>query len=391
MKSKQPRATRGIRVAVAGMGFGSAFVPIYLHHPDVAYVGIVDPDVEALNDTGDKFDIGRRHTDLEEVVGSDEYDAVHLVTPVPMHARQAVRVLESGKHCACTVPMATSIKDLKAVVSAQRKSGKNYMMMETAVYTRQFLYAKELVNSGRLGRIQFLRGAHYQDMENWPSYWMGLPPMWYATHAVSPCLAIADTRAVSVRCFGSGVMRKELHKQYGNPFPVETAVFRLEKPDLAMEVTRSLFHTSRGYTESFCVYGEKVTFEWPQIESEDNPVVFTMHGVEHARRGRPTTVERVAAPDRGDLLPAEIARFTVRGKYDDTNPQKAFETGGGHHGSHPHLVHEFVRSIVERRKPWIDEIRAANWTAAGISAHESALGGGRSVEIPSFEKHTAVR
>ena len=40
------------------------------------------------------------------------------------------------------------------------------MMMETAVYTRQFLLARELAASGQMGRIQFLRGAHYQDMEN---------------------------------------------------------------------------------------------------------------------------------------------------------------------------------------------------------------------------------
>ena len=50
--------------------------------------------------------------------------------------------------------------------------------------------------------------------------------------------------------------------------------------------------------------------------------------------------------------------------------------GGGHHGSHPHLVHEFVRSIVEQRKPWIDWELAANITGAGILAHESALRGG---------------
>ena len=72
---------------------------------------------------------------------------------------------------------------------------------------------------GELGRIQFLRGAHYQDMEHWPPYWLGLPPMHYATHAVSPVLALAGMQAKAVHCFGSGVMRAELHEQYGNPYP----------------------------------------------------------------------------------------------------------------------------------------------------------------------------
>ena len=126
--------------------------------------------------------------------------------------------------------MATSIDDIRSILSAQRNSGKNYMMMETAVYTRQFLFARELQLKGELGRIQFLRGAHYQDMEGWPPYWAGLPPMWYATHAISPLLAIADTRARTVRCLGSGRMRPELEKAYNNPYPIESALFTLEAP-----------------------------------------------------------------------------------------------------------------------------------------------------------------
>jgi len=214
--------------------------------------------------------------------------------------------------------------------------------------------------------------------------------MWYATHAISPCLAIADARATSVHCFGSGTMHEELHSQYKNPYPIETAIFKLDKPQLAMEVSRSLFNTARGYTESFHVYGERMAFEWPQIESEDNPVIFVLENADGkhqgGRRGLATTAERMVVRDRQDLLPPEIARFTVRGKYDDTNPQQSFETGGGHHGSHPHLVHEFVRSIVEDRKPWIDETRAADWTAAGICAHESVMQDGACVSIPAFDE-----
>ncbi|HEY3290216.1 MAG TPA: gfo/Idh/MocA family oxidoreductase, partial [Anaerolineae bacterium] len=67
------------------------------------------------------------------------------------------------------------------------------------------------------------------------------------------------------------------------------------------------------------------------------------------------------------------------------NKHLSFERGGGHHGSHPHLVHEFISSIVERRKPLIDAVTAANWTAAGICAHESAMQGGAEITVPSFE------
>ena len=67
----------------------------------------------------------------------------------------------------------------------------------------------ELIDSGKLGRIQYLRGTHFQDMEAWPDYWMGLPPFWYATHAVAPLLYLSNTYATRVQCFGSGVMPAE--------------------------------------------------------------------------------------------------------------------------------------------------------------------------------------
>lgn len=378
-------ASQQISVVVVGLGFGAEFVPIYLDHPDVRAVGICEMDERRRQAVGEKFGITRRYHSLEEVLADETVDAVHLLSGIPDHARHAVAVLEAGKHCACTVPMATSLDDLAAVVRAQRAAAKRYMMMETAVYTRQFLYAKMLREQGEFGRIQFLRGAHYQDMEGWPPYWAGLPPMWYATHAIAPLLAIAETRALRVHAFGSGVMRPELQQQYQNPWPVETAIYQLADANMAMEVTRTLFHCARPYMESFTVYGENGCYEW-QMEDEP-PMLFRMTPVQPNQR-RKVMTERPAPPDRAELLPAEVGKYTKRFVYSAQNQHLSFEQGGGHHGSHPHLVHEFVRSIVEDRTPAIDAVTAANWTAAGICAHTSAMQGGVAVEVPDFGRLT---
>jgi predicted dehydrogenase len=374
-----------LRVALVGLGFGMEFIPIYLHHPNVASLILCDSSRAVLDRAGDKFEVAQRTTDLNAILNSDDIDAVHLVTPIPFHAQQSIAVLNAGKHCACTVPMATSLEDLHAIVQAQRQSGKVYMGMETAVYTRRFLYVRQMIGRGEIGRIQFLRGAHYQDMEGWPAYWAGLPPMHYATHAVSPVLALANTRARAVHCFGSGQMRPELFNQYQNPFPVESMLVELESPEpLAAEITRSLFQTARGYSESFNVYGEKAVFEWEQVEGEQ-PVIFRVQGPPKPHAGNEIILERVAIVDRQDLLPPEIARFTVRGVYDASHPHLSFLQGGGHDGSHPHLVHEFVSSIVERRLPFPDAVSTANWTAPGICGHHSAMHNGQRVEVPRFD------
>ena len=229
-----------------------------------------------------------------------------------------------------------------------------------------------------------------QYMSFWPDYWMGLPPFHYGTHAISPLLALTGRQARRVHCLGSGTMDKVLVKNYNNPYPIETALFDLGG-GLSAEVTRSLFETAVLYSESFNVYGEKKTFEWQQIEEEEKPVVLTMGGKNYDEngvlwRGQKVVWERETLPDHSEILPPEIRRFTVKSKfYDKTNPQNSFEAGGGHGGAHPYMVHEFVSSILENRRPWIDEIRAAQWNAPGLCAHESALRHGEGVDIPQYE------
>ncbi|MFK7692045.1 Gfo/Idh/MocA family protein [Paenibacillus sp. HJGM_3] len=364
-----------LKMAIVGLGFGAEFIPIYQRHPHTEMYAICQRSEEGLRRIGDHFGVPARYSSYAELLQDDEIDAVHINSPIPDHAEQSIAALLAGKHVACTVPMATSIEDCRRIVEAQRASGKTYMMMETAVYTREFLYVKQLRDSGRLGRIQFLRGAHQQEMAGWPGYWEGLPPMHYATHAVSPLLALAGKDAEVAICLGSGRITARLADKYGSPFAVESALFRLKDSDLAMEVTRSLFETSREYVESFDVYAEKTSFEWQQLENED-PVLFI--GEE---------AKRVQVPDYAHLLPEGIRPYTTQGVYDaQENRHLSFKQGSGHGGSHPHLAHEFVMSIVEGRSPFPDVYTSANWTCAGLCAHESALQGGAPIRLPDFRQ-----
>lgn len=366
--------TKKVKIGIVGLGFGAEFIPIYQLHPHAELVAVCQRSPNKLNQIADHFGIPHRYTSYEDMLNDPRIDAIHINTPIPDHAEQTVAALLAGKHVACTVPMATSIEDCRRIVEAAEQSGKSYMMMETAVYTREFLYAKGLRDSGQLGRIQFLRGAHQQEMAGWPGYWEGLPPMYYATHAISPLLALADREADTVNCLGSGQIEEKLAQRYGSPFAVESALFQLRDSNLAMEVTRSLFETAREYVESFDVYGDKMSFEWGQLERE-KPIVFT--GEEGVR---------VAMPDYAHLLPEEIRKFTTQGVYDSSDNQHlSFTQGSGHGGSHPHLAHEFIMSIIENRAAFPDVYASANWTSAGLCAHESAMNGGVQVKIPQFK------
>src|SRR3954471_12944540 len=322
---------RPVRVAIVGLGFGAEFIPIYQAHPDAEMAAICRRNKAELERCGDQFGIKKRYTDYADLLKDPDIDAIHINSPIPDHAAQSLAALKAGKHVACTVPMATTVEECESLVKTHRATGKVYMMMETVVYAREYLFAKELADKGELGRIQFLRGSHQQDMDGWPNYWRGLPPMHYATHCVSPCLAILGKHAESVVCHGSGRIREELISKYNSPFAIETATFRIRESDVVAEVTRSLFDTARQYRESFDVTGSKKSFEWQQLENEE-PVIHTKGLPE------PEIPKRVKVPDYAHLLPEPIRRFTQPSAIQDAE-HLSFLQGGGHGGSHPHLVH----------------------------------------------------
>ena len=206
-----------VRVGIVGLGFGAEFIPIYQKHPNAEMYAICRRDRRELERAATASAIATRYTIFEEMLADPNVDAVHINSPIADHAPQSIAALKAGKHVACTVPTATTIDECRQIVEAQRESGKVYMMMETVVYSREYLFVKELYDSGELGRIQFLRGSHQQDMDGWPGYWEGFPPMHYATHCVSPCLALLGKHAEHVVCHGSGRIDEYVDSEVRQP------------------------------------------------------------------------------------------------------------------------------------------------------------------------------
>jgi len=362
-----------INIAIVGLGFGAEFIPIYQRHPQADMYAICQRNNDKLHEIGEAFGIQKRYNEFEELLSDPEVDAVHINTPIQNHAEQSLKALRAGKHVACTVPMATTVEECRAIVEAVQETGLTYMMMETVVYSREFLFVKEMFDKGEMGKLQFLRASHQQEMAGWPGYWEGLPPMHYATHCVAPVVALAGSDAEYVSCFGSGRIDEHLVGKYGSPFAIESCHIKFRESDLAAEVTRSLFNTARQYRESFDVYGSKKSFEWTLVEHEDSVI----HTGE--------VPSKVKITDYAHLLPAEIQSFTTGGVYDaESNKHLSFIQGAGHGGSHPHLVHQFVSALMSKKDPFPNARQSANITCVGILAHDSAMQGGQILELPSF-------
>jgi predicted dehydrogenase len=361
-------------VAMVGLGFGAEFIPIYQALPNANVHAICQRTESRLNEIGERFGIETRYTSYDDVLADPAVDYVHINSPIPDHAPMSIAALKAGKHVMCTVPMATTIEECEKICALAKETGLKYMMAETVVYSREFLFVKDMYEKGELGKIQYMSASHPQDMEGWPEYWERMIPMHYATHVVSPVLGLLDGRAEYVSCFGSGTINDKIAEKSGNSSAVESCHIKIKDSDVSAHIWRFLFDTARQYRESIDVYGTKKSFEWQLIEGED-PVIHT------AKKPEPEIAERVKVPDFAHLLPEPIQKFTQ--SIEDSD-HLSFVQGGGHGGSHPHMVNEMLSALSEDRDPWPNAVIAANWTCVGICAHESTKKGGEIVRLPDF-------
>ena len=362
------------KVAIVGLGFGAEFIPIYQRHPNAEMYAVCRRDERGLNQIGDQFGVEKRYTEYGDVLADPAVDFVHINSPIQDHARMSKEALQAGKHVMCTVPMATTIEECDELCRIVADTGRKYMMAETVVYSREFLFIKELYEKGDLGKIQYMQASHPQDMDGWPEYWERMIPMHYATHVVSPVLGLVDGRAEYVSCFGSGTVRDDIAQKSGNKFAIESCHIKIANSDIAAHIWRFLYDAARQYRESFDVYGTKQSFEWSLVEGQP-------HIIHTAKKPEAEIPREVEVPDFAHRLPKEIQAFTQ--SIEDAD-HLSFVQGGGHGGSHPHMVNEFLSSLLEDRDPWPNAVTSANWTCVGICAHQSAEQGGARIDLPSF-------
>src|SRR5262249_1517108 len=92
-------------LGVAGLRFGGAWARIYAAHPDVALAALCDLEEERARALAAELGVPCVARSFEELLAAD-VEAVHLVTPAPLHADQAIAALRAGKHVLCAVPAA---------------------------------------------------------------------------------------------------------------------------------------------------------------------------------------------------------------------------------------------------------------------------------------------
>ena len=65
---------------------------------------------------------GNPYSDFEEIINAKDIDAVCVLTPSGLHAKQAIQAINAGKHVLIEKPMALTIEQADSIIEAADKS-----------------------------------------------------------------------------------------------------------------------------------------------------------------------------------------------------------------------------------------------------------------------------
>ncbi|NEE07456.1 Gfo/Idh/MocA family oxidoreductase [Streptomyces sp. SID7499] len=160
IKSKKDPAA-ALRLAV--LGSGNMARRFLKQLPDsrrceLAAIGDRDPDQARIlaEEVGGLFHGGVVHGAEEEVIGSDEVDAVYIATVHTTHARLAMRAIGAGKHVLCEKPLTVNHPQAMAVTDAARHAGVRLVEAMMFRFHPQMAAVRDLVRSGEIGDVRHI-------------------------------------------------------------------------------------------------------------------------------------------------------------------------------------------------------------------------------------------
>ena len=133
-------------------------IPECVANPDSKLVALSDPVKERVEELGKKYG-AKPFTDYKEMLKSSDVDAVVVAGPNSLHASMSIDALNAGKHVLCEKPMATTREDAKAMMKAAEKNGKFLMIGLNQRLMPPHIRAKEILESGKLGKALAFRTA----------------------------------------------------------------------------------------------------------------------------------------------------------------------------------------------------------------------------------------
>lgn len=241
--------------------------PALASAPGSALAGICEVRPQAAAALAAEYQVAEVYHDLDAALAGTAADAVYLATPVGLHARQALQVLEAGRHVLVEKPLGLTAAECAPLLArAAREPARAACAYYRRFYPR-FAYTKAMLARGEFGRILSV-DMHCQ---SWFAPAPDDPKAWRVVRAASGGGPLADMGShMFDACIGLFGLPVSVYARCDNllqPWDVEDAATILMTLADGAQVTASFQWCSRTWRHDFEIVGADARLAWAPYDA----------------------------------------------------------------------------------------------------------------------------
>lgn len=283
VKKVESNERKDIRIGLLGCGFmgkchTNAYKKIPYFYPEANLMPrllmLCDKNEQCLEHEAARYGYEECCTDWNEMVADERIEVFDNCGPDPAHPEPCIAALKNGKNVICEKPMALSVDDARRMRVAANSSSGRAMCVFNYRFVPAVRFAKDLIDSGKIGRIYHFRVNYLQFYGHDPSLkpdqvWSSTWPhsgvlQGIGSHAIDQCrFLIGEIKSVSalVRTFNEeraipSAGCKDAIADEGN-----AAVLEFENGAIGV-LESSVMATGRKNFLSWEVNGSKGSLKW---------------------------------------------------------------------------------------------------------------------------------
>jgi xylose dehydrogenase (NAD/NADP) len=155
-----PTSPRSLRIGILGAAnIARLFVAGVRDSRKVIMTAIASRDIERAGKFARETGVARVHPTYEALLADPEIDAIYNPLPNNLHAEWSIRAVEAGKHVLCEKPLATSVREARAMFAAAARNGVHLVEAYPYRAQPQTLRLLALLNEKAIGRLQLIQAA----------------------------------------------------------------------------------------------------------------------------------------------------------------------------------------------------------------------------------------
>jgi predicted dehydrogenase len=186
-------AKKPLRIGLIGYGFmGRAHSNAYAQaghffpsNHEIILQAVCGRDAAAAQAFADKWGYKSIETDWKKLIARDDIDVIDIATPNNLHSQQAIAAANAGKAILCEKPLGLNAADAEKMVEAVTKAKVPNMVWYNYRRCPAVTLAKNIIDSGKLGRVFHYRANFLQDWTINPELPQGGTGLWRLDAKVS--------------------------------------------------------------------------------------------------------------------------------------------------------------------------------------------------------------